>query len=190
MSDLNQTFKKAIKSFTHASDFVVPLYEDAYLIAEDISDEIAAEQNLSQQAYEAQQLIESEIEGAVAFFGKISAAFLMIQISLLEDCLLEICEVAAQARNIPFEFAKMEPFTIERAKRFLEDELGVVLPHPWPVWEKVQEFQRLRNQVINERSLDQGSFDVSDTFLVDVNETVVLFFEELQSHLVQNPDAG
>jgi hypothetical protein len=32
-------------------------------------------------------------------------------------------------------------FTAERAKRFIEHELGVVIPDPWLVWEKVQEFQ-------------------------------------------------
>jgi hypothetical protein len=191
MSELKQSFKKAIQTFTHASDLAVPLYEDAYLIAEDISDEIAAHRSLYQQDYEAQQLIESEIEGAVAFFSKIPAAFLMIQLSLFEDCLLEICEAAAQARNFPFRMEEEATgFTAELAKRFIEHELGVVLPDPWPVWEKVQEFQRLRDQVVKQGSFGEGSANISDTLLVQVNETAVLFFEELQSHLLSNSDAG
>jgi hypothetical protein len=133
MSELKQSFKKAIQTFTHASDFTVSLYEGAYQIAEDISEQIAVETKLYQQNYEAQQLIESEIEGAVAFFGKIPAGLLLIQFSLFEDCLSEICEVAAQERNIPFRVEEGERFTAERAKQFIEYELGVVLPNPWPV---------------------------------------------------------
>lgn len=60
MSELKQSFKKALQAFTHAGDFIVPLYEDAYLIAEDISDEMAAERNLYEQDYETHQLIEKE----------------------------------------------------------------------------------------------------------------------------------
>jgi hypothetical protein len=190
MSELKQSFKKAIQTFTHASDFAVPLYEDAYLIAEEISDEIAAQRSLYPQDYEAQQLIESEMEGAVAFFSKIPAALLMIQLSLFKDCLLEICEAAAQERNIPFRMEEATGFTAELAKRFIEHDLGVVLPDPWPVWEKVQEFQRLRDQVVQQGSLDEGSANISDTLLVQVNETAVLFFEELHSHLLPNSDAG
>jgi hypothetical protein len=190
MSELKRTFKKAIQTFTHASDFIVSLYEGAYLIAEDISDQMAIETKLSQQDYEAQQLIESEIEGAVAFFSKIPAAFLMIQLSLFEDCLLEICEVAAQERNIPFHVEEAERFTAERAKQFIEHDLGVALPDPWPAREKVLEFQRLRDRVVKHGSLDVGAANISDKPLVQVNETAVLFFEELQSHLLPNSDAS
>lgn len=190
MSELDQAFKKAKQTFTHASEFVVPLYEDAYLIAEDLSDEIAAERNLNEQDYEAQQLIENEIEGAVAFFGKIAASFLAIQLSLLEDCLLEICEAAVQDRNLSFRVEDVERFSAERARLFFEQELNVRFPIPWPTWEKVLEFQRLRDQVIKHGSLDERSINISDRLLVDINETMGLFFEELQNNLLQNSDAG
>jgi hypothetical protein len=190
MSELKRSFKKAIATFTHASDFIVPLYEDAYVLAEDISDEIAAERNLYQEEdYEAQQVVEDEIEGAVAFFGKLAVSFLVIQISLLEDCLREISEAAAQAKNLPFSVDETERFTTARAKQFLERELGIQFPNPWPAWEKVQEFERLRDQMIRQGSLDLDAV-ISDTLLVDVNETIVLFFEELQSYLLQNSEAG
>lgn len=190
MSELEQSFKKAIQTFTHASDFVVSLYEGAYLIAEDISDKMATETELPKQDYEAQQLIEAEIEGAVAFFSKIPAAFLVIQLSLFEDCLLEICEVAAQERNIPLHVEEIERFTAERAKEFIERELGVALPNPWTAWEKVQEFQRLRDQVVKQGSLDEGAANISDRLLVNVNATMVLFLEQLQSQLLASSDAG
>jgi hypothetical protein len=176
MSELKQSFKKAMQAFTHASDFIVPLYEDAYLIAEDISDEMAAERNLYEQDYETQQLIENEIEGAVAFFSKLTASFLLVQISLLEDCLLEICEVAAQERKISFSAEKLERWTAERAKQFLEHELGIEFPSPWPTWEKVQEVQRLRDQIVGDGTLEEGSAIISDRFLVDVNETIIAFW--------------
>ena len=190
MSELEQSFKKAIQNFTHASNFVVSLYEGAYLIAEDISDEIAVERNLYQEDYETRWLIENEIEGAIAFCHKLPASFLLIQLSLLEDCLREICEVAAQARNMPFEVENTERFTSERAKQFFENELGVVFPHPWPAWEKVQEFQRLRDVVVKSGSVDHESVDISDRLLVDMNKAIVLFLEELESHLLPNSDAG
>jgi hypothetical protein len=190
MSDLEQSFKKAIQTFTHASDFIVSLYEGAYLIAEDISDQMAAETELHQQDYEAQQLIETEIEGAVAFFSKIPAAFLVIQLSLFEDCLLEICQVAAQERNIPFRIEATERFTAERAKQFIEHELRVALPNPWTAWEKVQEFQLLRDQVVKQGSLDEGAANISDTLLVNINATIVLFLEQLQSQMLPNSEAG
>lgn len=188
MSELKQSFKKALQAFTHAGDFIVPLYEDAYLIAEDISDEMAAERHLYEQDYETRQLIENEIEGAVAFFSKLAASFLVIQISLLEDCLLEICEVAAQERNILFSAEKTERWIAERAKQFLEHELGIQFPSPWPTWEKVQEVQRLRDQIVGHGTLEEGSAIISDRFLVEVNETIVLFFEELRGHMFQDSD--
>ena len=189
MSELKRTFKQAIQTFTHASDFIVPLYEDAYLIAEDLSDEIAAERNFNEQDYDAQLLIENEMEGAVAFFGKLAAAFLIIQVSLLEDCLLEICETAAQTGNIPFHTNPDQPFTAERAKQFFERQLGTQFPEPWPAWEKVQEVQKRRDQVVRHGSLDEGPGIISDSFLVDVNETMVKFLEELQGYLLPKSDA-
>lgn len=189
MSELDQSLKKAKQVFTHASDFIVPLYEDAYLIAEDISEEMAAEHNLYEQDYETQQLIENEIEGAVAFFSKVAASFLLIQVSLLEDCLLEICEEAARARDIPFELEKTQRPKVKQMKQFLEHGMGIQFASPWPAWEKVQEVQRLRDQIVGDGTLEEGSAIISDRFLVDVNATIISFLEDLQSYLLQNPNA-
>ena len=155
MSELKQVFKKAIQTFTHASDFIVSLSE-----------------------------------GAVAFFGKAPAALLLIKFSLFEDCLLEICEVASQERNIPFRIEEAERFTAERAKQFIEHELGVVIPNPWPVWAKVRELQSMKDQVVKQGSLDEGSANISDRLLVKINESIVLFFEELRNRLLPNSEAA
>jgi hypothetical protein len=58
------------------------------------------------------------------------------------------------------------------------------------VWEQIQQFRSLSDQVVKQGSLAEGSANLSDTLLLQVNETAVLFFEELQSHWLPNSEAG
>jgi hypothetical protein len=52
----------------------------------------------------------------------------------------------------------------------------------------VQEVQRLRDQIVGHGTLEEGSAIISDRFLLDVNETIVSFFEELRGHMLQDSD--
>jgi hypothetical protein len=183
MSELSEAFNKANLVFTHGNDFIVSLFEGAYMIAEDISDKMAEERKLYQAPIMEQIEIENEISGAVAFFGKLLPAFLILQISLLEDSLVEICETAAQQRNIPFDVGQSDHFTIQDAKLFLEGKLAIHFPNPWTAWEKVQELQRLRDHLVNHTGLQSGQVDISDSFLVDVNKRIILFLEELKKYV-------
>jgi hypothetical protein len=65
MSELKQVFKKAIQTFIHARDFIVSRYEG-------VPDRGGNQRSdghrtkLYEEDYEARQLIETKIEGAVA----------------------------------------------------------------------------------------------------------------------------
>jgi hypothetical protein len=181
MSELDETFKRAILTFTHADEFVVSLYEGAYTIAEDISDRIVQEKNFRQLPADKQIEVENEIGAAVAFFNKMLPALFIMQISFLEDWLLEICQIAAQQENISFDFEHSGRFTIEQAKAFFEQKLLVHFPDPWATWEKLLEFERLRDGAVNRTGLEVGRID--DSFLVNVNTTIVSFLEELKTYL-------
>jgi len=181
MSELSETIKRAILTFTHASDFIISLYEGAYTIAEDMSDRIVEERRLYQVPADERIAIENEIGAMVAFPNKLLPAFLIMQISFLEDWLLEICQIAAQQENISFDFEQSGRFTIEQAKSFFEQKLLIHFPDPWAAWEKLLEFERLRDGAVNRTGLEVGRID--DAFLVDVNKTIVSFLEELKTYL-------
>ena len=85
MSELSETFKRAILTFTYANGFVVSLYEGAYIIAEDISDRITDERKFHQLPADKQIEVENEVGAAVAFFNKMLPALFIMQISFLED---------------------------------------------------------------------------------------------------------
>ena len=181
MSELSETFKRAILTFTHASEFIVSLYEGAHTIAEDMSDRIAEERKLYQASASERVEIENEIEAMVAFPSKLLPAFLIMQFSFLEDWLLEICQIAAQQENIPFDFEQSGRFTIEQAKSFFEQKLLIHFPDPWAALEKLQEFQRLRDGAVNKTGLEVGRID--DSFLVNVDKTIISFLEELKTYM-------
>jgi hypothetical protein len=181
MSELSETFKRAILTFTHADEFVVSLYEGAYTIAEDISDRIAEERHMYQLPADKQIEIESEIGAAVAFSSKILPALFIMQISFLEDWLLEICQVAAGQEEVSFDFEQSGRFTTGQARTFFEQKLLIHFPDPWLAWEKLLEFQSLRDGAVNRTGLEVGQID--DSFLVDVNKAIVSFLEELQAYL-------
>ncbi len=183
MSELSEAFKKSIIVFTTADDFIVSLYEGVYTMAEDIGDKMADERKLYQASMEERFSIENEISGAVAFFGKLLPAFLVIQISLLEDCLLEICDAAASQANVALDTNQSGYFKIEDAKSFFQEKLGANLPDPWTSWEKVLEIQELRNAVVNSAGLQAGHVSITDSFLVDVNKTIVTFLGELEKYV-------
>lgn len=189
MSELSEAFKKSIVAFMTADDFIVSLYEGAYMMAEDISDKMADERKLYQASLEERFTIENEIGGAVAFFGKLLPAFLVMQISLLEDCLLEIDDAAASEANVTLDVGRSDDFKIEDAKSFFQERLGVNFPDPWPSWDRVLEFQELRNAVVNHAGLQAGHISISDSFLVDINKTIVTFLEELEKY-VSNSRSG
>jgi hypothetical protein len=181
MSELNDTIKRAILTFTHASDFIVSLYEGAYMVAEDISDRIAEERHLYQVPADKQIEIENEIGAAIAFPNKLLPALFIMQMSLLEDWLLEICQIAAQQEDISFDFEGSGRFTIGQAKSFFEQKLLIHFPDPWAAWEKLLEFERLRDGAVNRTGLEVGRID--DSFLVNVNKAIVSFLEELRTYL-------
>lgn len=181
MSELSETFQRAILTFTHASDFIISLYEGAYTIAEDMSDRIIEERRLYQVPADERIAIENEIGAMVAFPNKLLPAFLIMQISFLEDWLLEICQIAAQQENISFDFEQSGRFTIEQAKSFFEQKLLIHFPDLWAAWEKLLEFERLRDGAVNRTGLEVGRID--DAFLVDVDKTIVSFLEELKTYL-------
>jgi hypothetical protein len=181
MTELSETFKRAILTFTHADEFVVALYEGAYTIAEEISDRVAEERNLYRLPADRQIEIENEIGAMVAFPSKLLPALLIMQMSFLEDWLLEICQIAAGQEDLSTEVEQSERFTIEQAKTFFEEKLWVQFPTPWPAWEKILEIQRLRDGAVNHTGLEVGRID--DAFLVDINRTIVSFLEELRSYL-------
>ena len=183
MSELSDSFKKANLVFTHASNSIVSLYEGAVMMAEDMSDEIARKRKLYQARGVERTEIEDEIRAGVAFFDKMLPAFFIVQNSLLEDCLAEICEIVARTKQIELELNQPGRFTTDEAKSFLETKAGIQLPSPWPAWEKVQELQRMRDGIVNHTGPGFGSFEVSDHFLVEMNQTIILFFKELQSFL-------
>ncbi len=183
MSELSETFKRAILTFRHADEFVVSLYEGAYSIAEDISDRIVEEKKFRQLPADKQIEIENEIGAAVAFSNKILPALFLMQMSFLEDWLLEVCQVAAGQEKIPYDFETSDRFMIEEAKTFFEQKLLVRFPDPWPVWEKLLEFHRLRGSVVRHTGLEMGQVRLSDAFLVEVDRIIVSFFEELRTYL-------
>ena len=183
MSELSETFKRAILTFTHADEFVVSLYEGAYTIAEDISDRIVEDRKFSQLPADKQIEIENEIGAAVAFSNKILPALFLMQMSFLEDWLLEICQVTAGQENISHDFERADRFIIEQAKSFFEQKLLLQFPDPWPAWEKLLELHRLREHVVHHTGLEVGQVRISDAFLVEVNRTIVSFFEELKTYL-------
>jgi hypothetical protein len=181
MSELNDTIKRAILTFQHASDFIVQLYEGAYMIAEEMSESTAEERKLNQVPVLERIEIENEIGAMVAFPSKLLPAFLIMQMSFLEDWLLEICQIAAQQENVSADIEQSDHFTIEQAKSFFEEKLWVQFPSPWAAWEKLLEFQRLRDGAINHTGLEVGR--INDAFLVDVNKLIVSFLEELKTYL-------
>ncbi len=183
MSELGETFKRAILTFTHADGFVVSLYEGAYTIAEDISDRIADERNFRQLPADKQIEVENEIGAAVAFSSKILPALFLMQMSFLEDWLLEICQVTAGQENIFHDFEQSDRFTIDQAKSFFEQKLLIHFPDPWPVWEKLLEYHRLREYAVNHTGLELKPDQLSDAFLVEVDRTIVSFLEELRTYL-------
>ncbi len=181
MSELSETFKRAILTFTHASEFIVSLYEGAYMMSEEMGDRVAEERKLYQVPADERIAIENEIGAMVAFPSKLLPAFLIMQMSFLEDWLLEICQIAAQQENISFDFEQSGRFTIEQAKSFFEQKLLIHFPDPWLAWEKLLEFQSLRDGAVIRTGLEVGRID--DSFLVDVNKAIVSFLEELQTYL-------
>jgi hypothetical protein len=183
MSELSETFKRAILTFTHADGFVVSLYKGAYVLAEDISDRITDERKFHQLPADKQIEVENEIGAAVAFFNKMLPALFIMQMSFLEDWLLEICQVVAGQENISHDFEESGRFMIREAKSFFEQKLLIHFPDPWPVWEKLMEFHRLREYAVNHTGLEMGPAELTDTFLVEVDRTIVSFLEQLKTYL-------
>ena len=186
MSELTETFKLAILTFTHADEFVVSLYEGAHTIAEDISDRIAEERNFSKLPADKQIEIENEIGAAVAFPNKLLPALFIMQMSFLEDWLLEVCQIAAGQEEISFDFEQTGRFTIEQARTFFEQKLLIHFPDPWVAWEKLLEFQSLRDGAVNKTGLEVGRID--DAFLMDVDKNIVSFLKELRTYMPQAAD--
>jgi hypothetical protein len=176
-------FSKAIAAFANADDFVMSFSDGGYQVAEDICDRIAVERKLNQASYEERGVIEAEIEGAVSFYNGLSPAFLILLVALLEDYLLEICELVAQEKKISFKQVESDPNKLLQAKLFLEKELGIQFPVPWAAWEKLQKYTTRRNTVIKMRGLGYDSLKISDDFLVELNKAAVIFFQELQEYL-------
>jgi hypothetical protein len=187
MSELTDTINRAILTFTHADGFVVSLYEGAFQIAEDISDRILEEKKFRQLPADQQIEVENEVGAAVAFFNKMLPALFLMQMSFLEDWLLEICQVVAGQENISYDFEEPGRFVIEHAKSFFEGKLLVHFPDPWPVWEKLMEYHRLREYAVSHTGLEVGRVDLTDAFLVEVDRIIVSFLEELKTYL---PDSG
>jgi hypothetical protein len=185
MSELSETFERAALTFTHASEFIISLYEGAHMIAEDISDRIAEERHLYQVPADQQFEIENEIGAAIAFPNKLLPALFIMQMSFLDDWLLEICQISAQQENISFDFEQSGRFTIEQAKSFFEQKLLIHFPDPWAAWEKLLEYQRLRDNAVNHTGLEVGR--IHDSFLADVNKAIVSFLEELKTYLPEPP---
>ena len=185
MSYLSQSFKKAIAAFANADDFVLSFSDGGYQIAEDICNRIAVERKLKQLSVAEQMLIEDEMEGAVSFYNRLSPACLILLVSVLEDYLLEICELAAQEKGIRFAEEEFDPFTLEQAKLFFEKEFGIQFPGSWPTWEKLQEYKTMRDKFIKLRGLGRYSVEISDDFLVELNKTAITFFQELQGYLMK-----
>jgi hypothetical protein len=182
MTELNDTIKRAILTFTHADEFVVSLYEGAHFTAEGISDRIAEERKLYQLPGDKQIEIENEIGAAVAFPNKLLPALFIMQMSFLEDWLLEICQVTAGQENISHDFEQTDRFIIGQAKTFFEQKLLIHFPEPWPAWEKLLELHRLREYAVNHTGLEIRQIHLTDSFLLDVNKTIVSFLEELKTY--------
>jgi hypothetical protein len=51
------------------------------------------------------------------------------------------------------------------------------------VWERLLEFERLRDEAVTHTGLDVGQINLSDSFLVDINKTIVSYLEELKTYL-------
>lgn len=188
MSELSETFKRAILTFTHADEFVVSLYEGAHMAAEELSDRLASERKLYQAPPKKQIEIENEIGAAIAFPNKIFPALFIMQMSFLEDWLLEICQISAQQENISHDFEQSDRFIIEQAKSFFEQTLLIRFPDPWPAWEKLLELHRLREYAVSHTGLEVGRSRITDSFLVYVNKTIVSFLEELKTYLPEPAD--
>ena len=186
MSELSETFKRAILTFTHADEFVVSLYEEAHTIAENISDRIAEERNFSKLPADKQIEVENEIGAAVAFPNKLLPALFLMQMSFLEDWLLEICQIVAGQENISYDFEAADRFVVEQAKTFFEQKLLIHFPDPWPAWAKLLEYQLLRDGAVTRTGLEVGRID--DAFLMDVNKNIVSFLEELRTCMPQAAD--
>lgn len=206
MSELNRLFKNAILGFEHADDFVLSFWEGAHMIAENISDHWLDERRSSASGETAVYLTPSDqadIGAAIAFSGRIFPFLLVMQISLFEDYLLDICEEIARLKHIPFRQRTEGRFTVQQAMAFLSDESHVEFPNPWQTWKKVGDILRLnhivldRNCYISEEDLSfiqvcaerysQVYYDAlfhsisfGDQFLILVNKTIVSFFTELQ----------
>ncbi len=185
MSELSETFKRAILTFTHADEFVISLSEGAYSIAEGISERIVEERGFYRLPADQQIEIENEIGAAVAFPNKLLPALFLMQMSFLEDWLLEICQVAAGQENISYDFEEAGRFTIDQAKSFFEQKLLIHFLDPWPAWEKLLEYHRLREYAAGQTGLEVGQVRMSDTFLVEANKAIVSFFEELKTYLTE-----
>ena len=181
MSELSETFKRAILTFTHADEFVVSLYEGAHMVAEEIGDRVAEERKLYQLPADKQIEIENEIGAMVAFPNKLLPALFIMQMSFLEDWLLEICQVAAGQEDIAYDFEGSGRFVIEHFKTFFEQKLLVPFPDPWPAWEKLMELHRLREYAVHHTGLEVGQVRLSDAFLVDVNGIIISFLKELMT---------
>ena len=206
MSELSRLFKHAILGFDHADDFVLSFWEGAHMIAENISDHWLDDRRSSSSENAAVYLTptdQADIGAAIAFSGRIFPFLLVMQISLFEDYLLDICEEIARLKQIPFRERTEGRFTVQQAMSFLTDELNVAFPNPWQTWEKVGDILRLnhivldRNCYISEEDLpfiqacaerySQVYYDgifhsisFGDQFLMIVNKTIVSYFTELQ----------
>jgi len=109
------------------------------------------------------------IGAAVAFSNKILPALFLMQMSFLEDWLLEICQVVAGQEEISYDFEQSDRFIIEQARTFFEQKLLVRFPDPWPAWETLLEFQSLRDGAVNKTGLEVGR--IQDSFLVVFDAT-------------------
>ncbi len=185
MSELGETFKRAILTFTHADEYVVALVQGAHMISEEIGDRVIGGRDLYRLPLNQQIAIENEVGAAVAFPNKLLPALFLMQMSFLEDWLLEVCQVAAGQEEISYDFERGDRFIIEQAKSFFEQKLLVHFPDPWPTWEKLLELHRLREDAVQHTGLEMGQPGITDGFLVDVNRTIVSFFEELKTYLVE-----
>jgi len=209
MSELNRLFKNAVLGFEHADDFVISFWEGAHMIAENISDHWLDERRSSLPEKTAVYLTQSDQEdigAAVAFSERIFPFLLAMQVSLFEDCLLEICEEIARFKQIPFRERKQGRFTVQQARLFMENELTLEFPNPWQAWEKIEDILRLNNIVLNRNCYVSDddlpfiqacterynevfydgilhSVSFGDRFLIRVNATIVSFFTELQDLL-------
>lgn len=183
MSELRDVFKQADMTFMYASDFIVSMYEGGYMLAEDLHDRMAGERNIYQVPFSEKMEFDHDFQGAIAFYGKLLPAFLVIQVALLEDCLLEICHAAARQAQVSFEVKLSDPFRATDAILFFEEKLGVRFPEPWPVWDKIREIQKIRDDAVNHAGLQIGRVNLDDSYLVDFNQAIRSFLGELKTYL-------